>query len=82
MHGPSLNTEEDHAWAPIEHKLDCVVGYANVNVSDAACLHFDELKNQYVRADWSEAHLKYAAPSYRSAATILKFSREDYLQCH
>ena len=47
----------------------------------AAGLHFDELKNQYVRAERSEAHLKYATPSYRSPAAILKFSKEDYLQC-
>ena len=79
-HGPILNTEEDRAWAPIEHKLNCAVGYSNVNVNDAG-LHFDELKNQFVRAERSEAHLKYAAPSLRSPASILKFSKEDYLQC-
>ena len=89
-HGPILNTEADRAWAPIEHKLNCAVGYANVNVSDASGLHFDELKNQYVHArqhqkhlggQGHQKHLKYAAPSYRSPASILKFSKDDYLQC-
>ena len=89
-HGPILNTEADRAWAPIEHKLNCAVGYANVNVSDASGLHFDELKNQYVHArqhqkhlggQGHQKHLKYAAPSYRSPAAILKFSKDDYLQC-
>jgi len=79
--GPILNTLEDRAWAPIEHKLNCATGYPNVNVIGATPLQYNLETNCYEQVQRPDTHLTYAAPNYRLEAGLLKFSAKDYLEC-